>query len=126
MPYKSIDDLPPAVKKNLPEGAQEIYKNAYNKADKEHPDWSAADKAKYAWGAVKKAYTNEDGKWVKKMEGFTNDEFTFTMPEDDAGWARLFFHIPPEAWDEMDASVQADYISQIPVRYSISGTDGVI
>lgn len=146
MPYKSVDDLPPAVKDNLPKGAQEIYKNAYNFASKENPDWSAEDRAKYAWGAVKKAYENKDGKWVKKMgetvmnaslttelpgitdgtldvsnlenDTLTSDEFTMSMPEDDAGWARLFFHIPPEVWEELAEKRRSEYISQIPAKFA--------
>lgn len=39
MPYKQITQLPDSVKNNLPKGAQEIYKEAFNAA---RPDFIAA------------------------------------------------------------------------------------
>ena len=33
MPYKQITQLPDNVKNNLPKGAQEIYKEAFNSAE---------------------------------------------------------------------------------------------
>lgn len=131
MPYKNIDDLPAAVKNNLPSGAQEIYKNAYNKADGDHSDWSASKKAQYAWGAVKRVYKKDGDKWVKKKlaEGLpydvTNDEFTLEMPADPSGWARVYFQIPPEAWEKLSDEKRSEYISQIPVGLAAT-TDRLI
>ena len=123
VPYDSVDDLPDAVKDNLPAGAQKIWKNAYNQADGNKEDFpSAADRAQYAWGAVKKAYEKDaEGKWMKKktsLEGYTNDEFTMAMPTDPSGWARLYFGITPKAWGVLDAAKQQEFIGQIPVSLS--------
>ena len=38
MPYKSIIELPDAVKNNLPRHAQDIYKEAYNNAWDQYKD----------------------------------------------------------------------------------------
>ncbi len=120
MPYDSVDDLPDAVKDNLPAGAQTIWKNAYNQADENKEDFpDAAARAQYAWGAVKKAYEkNTEGKWVKKktsLEGYTNDEFTMSMPADPSGWARLYFGITPEDWELLNETKRQGFIGQIPV-----------
>lgn len=64
MPYKSIKDLPENVRKNLPKHAQEIYREAFNNADKQYKNEVTAHKV--AWGAVKKEYVKKDDKWVKK------------------------------------------------------------
>ena len=120
VPYDSVDDLPDSVKDNLPKGAQTIWKNAYNQADENKEDFSdAAARAQYAWGVVKKVYEkDEEGKWVKKkksLEGYTNDEFTMSMPTDPSGWARLYFGITPEDWKILDGVKQQGFIGQIPV-----------
>ena len=74
-PYKTKKELPDSVRDNLPPGAQEIYKEAFNNAWERFVDPS---KLKYggdretashrvAWFAVKKKYyKNEEGKWVLK------------------------------------------------------------
>jgi cation transport regulator len=74
MPYDSIKELPTQVKTNLPEKAQEIFKEAYNNAwqqyqDEEKRKGNASLEAvanKVAWSAVKKKYEKKNGKWVKK------------------------------------------------------------
>lgn len=74
-PYKTKSELPDSVKDNLPLGAQDIYKEAFNNAFETFKD---PKKLKYggdreqsahrvAWNAVKKAYKkNKTGKWVEK------------------------------------------------------------
>ena len=64
MPYKSTTDLPDSVKNNLPKHAQEIFKEAFNSAEKQYNDEERAFKV--AWAAVKKKYTKKNDKWVKK------------------------------------------------------------
>ena len=64
MPYKNIKELPESVRNNLPKKAQEIYKEAFNSADKQYKDEATAHKV--AWSAVKKEYKKKEGKWVKK------------------------------------------------------------
>jgi cation transport regulator len=75
MPYDSVKELPESVRDNLPNHAQEIYKEAYNSAWDQYDkpgerrgDASREETAhKVAWSAVKKEYEKgDDGKWRKK------------------------------------------------------------
>ncbi len=77
MPYDRITELPDSVKDNLPKGAQEIYKEAFNSAHEEYKDSkkrrgkeSREEVAhKVAWAAVKKKYEKSDnGKWHLKSK----------------------------------------------------------
>lgn len=75
MPYAKKSDLPDSVKDNLPDHAQEIYREAYNNA------WNRYDKPderrggssreetahRVAWSAVKKEYEKTNGKWRRKV-----------------------------------------------------------
>jgi cation transport regulator len=65
MPYDHRADLPDSVKDNLPDHAQDIYKEAFNSAwDEYGHDEERAHRV--AWGAVKESYhKNDDGKWVR-------------------------------------------------------------
>jgi cation transport regulator len=67
MPYKSNNELPPAVKNGLPAAAQTIFRNAFNSAEN-NPDYSGESQyMQIAWGAVKNAgYKKEGNSWVKK------------------------------------------------------------
>ncbi len=38
MPYHKLNELPDSVKDNLPKGAQEIHKEAFNSAHEEYKD----------------------------------------------------------------------------------------
>lgn len=70
MPYSSIAELPDSVCENLPEHAQEIYKEAFNSAYDEYAGRGAEGREvtahKVAWSAVKKKYRKEEasGKWI--------------------------------------------------------------
>jgi cation transport regulator len=75
MPYKTLDDLPDSVKNNLPQHAQEIYKEAFNHSwvqyanpKKRRSQESREEVAhKVAWSAVKNTYQKNDaGQWVRK------------------------------------------------------------
>lgn len=78
MPYKDIDELPDAVKDNLPNHAQEIYMAAFNNAwdeyrdpEKRRDDASREETAhRVAWAAVKTKYEKDEetGNWKKKSE----------------------------------------------------------
>lgn len=77
MPYKSNSELREMVRENLPEHAQDIYREAFNSAWEEYKDPSERRgnesreevSHKVAWGAVEKVYEkNAEGKWVKKKE----------------------------------------------------------
>ena len=69
MPYKSIADLPDSVRGNVPEHAQEIYKEAFNSAYDEYKERGTEGREetahKVAWSAVKKKYRKDEksGKW---------------------------------------------------------------
>ncbi len=70
MPYSKRTELPDSVKDNLPDHAQDIYKEAFNSAWDEY-DHDEERAHRVAWGAVKKSYhKNDDGRWVK---GATDD-----------------------------------------------------
>jgi cation transport regulator len=75
MPYKSTRDLPGAVRDNLPEHAQDIFKEAFNSAWDEYadPDKRRGHESqeevsfKVAWAAVKNEYEKgDDDKWHRK------------------------------------------------------------
>lgn len=73
MPYKSNKDLPDRVRNNLPKHAQDIYREAYNKATEEYEEpkkrrgnESQEETAhKVAWAAVKQKYEKQGDKWVE-------------------------------------------------------------
>ena len=67
MPYASNADLPPSVRRVLPEHAQDIYRAAFNNA------WASrggrGDEAavhRIAWGAVKRGYRKAGDAWVPR------------------------------------------------------------
>lgn len=74
MPYKTIQELPKQVQENLPKGAQDIYKEAFNSAweeyadpkDRKGDDSREEVSHKVAWSAVKNVYEKKNDKWVKK------------------------------------------------------------
>ena len=73
MPFRSNDDLPPALRRHLPEHAQDIFRAAFNSAwesygarDPLHREEIAH---RVAWAAVKRRYRKADGDWVPREEG---------------------------------------------------------
>jgi len=74
MPYDRNADLPESVRDPLPDGAQTIYRKAFNDAWDEYSDpeerrGSATREEtahRVAWAAVKKSYEKKDGRWVRK------------------------------------------------------------
>ena len=66
MPYRSNDDLPPAVRQRLPYHAQDIYREAFNhafssyKADRRREEIAR----RTAWAAVKRSYVKVGGDWM--------------------------------------------------------------
>lgn len=74
MPYARNPDLPDSVKNNLPDHAQEIYREAFNSAWQEYDDpeerregASREETAhRVAWAAVKKTYEKSGGHWRQK------------------------------------------------------------
>jgi len=66
MPYRVNADLPPHVRKRLPEHAQDIYREAYNHAYAAHAGEFDREKRAHmiAWAAVKRSYVMADDEWV--------------------------------------------------------------
>lgn len=64
MPYASIGALPDSMRENLPTHAQEIYKEAFNRAYDEYGG-REENAHRVAWSAVKKQYRKDEasGKW---------------------------------------------------------------
>ena len=73
MPYNHIEELPAAMKKNLPKDAMEVYLAAYNQA------WSRSAQAhdqrsgatvddiahREAWSAVRDKYRKRGQEWLR-------------------------------------------------------------
>ena len=62
MPYRTNEDLPPPVRRALPDHAQDIYRAAFNSAWEQYGGDERAHRI--AWAAVKRKYRKADGKWV--------------------------------------------------------------
>ncbi len=78
MPYSSVKDLPPQIKK-LPYKAQVMFMKAFNSAYGSHKDDVFAFKV--AWSVVKKRFKKVNGKWVAK--GFMPKLYTFDIEMKD-------------------------------------------
>lgn len=68
MPYASNDDLPPSVRNHLPPHAQDIYREAFNRAFAAHagdPDHEEIAH-RIAWAAVKRSYVKDGDVWVRR------------------------------------------------------------
>ena len=74
MQYKYNKDLPEFVQNHLPECAQDIFREAYNKAvdeykgPKQHRINESQEETahKAAWATVKEIYVQQNEKWVRK------------------------------------------------------------
>lgn len=62
MPYRANQDLPPRVRRVLPEHAQDIYRAAFNSAWERYGGDERAHRI--AWAAVKRKYRKGDSIWV--------------------------------------------------------------
>jgi cation transport regulator len=71
MPYPTNDDLPPGVRRHLPEHAQDIYRQAFNHAWLEYGADPRREEIAHriAWAAVKKSYRKLGDQWVPKEIG---------------------------------------------------------
>jgi cation transport regulator len=67
MPYASLSDLPPAVRR-MPVHAQEIFRAAFNAAWEahalDHPARREEAAFRIAWAAVKRRYRKLGDEWV--------------------------------------------------------------
>ena len=71
MPYATNADLPPSVRRHLPEHAQDIYREAFNHAFAAHSGDPRQDEASHriAWAAVKRSYVKAGSEWVPRASG---------------------------------------------------------
>jgi cation transport regulator len=68
MPYKTNEDLPSSVTRDLPPHAQDIYRAAFNNAWAEHASDPRQEEAAHriAWAAVKRVYVKIGDSWVAR------------------------------------------------------------
>jgi cation transport regulator len=65
VPYATNAALPHSVREHLPAHAQDIFREAFNRAfDPWEPDEARA--FRIAWAAVKRSYEKVDGAWVPR------------------------------------------------------------
>ena len=72
MPYLTNADLPPSLRRRLPEHAQDIYRSAFNNAWDRYGDSNPERREeiahRVAWSAVKKRYCKADGVWIPRTD----------------------------------------------------------
>ena len=72
MPYLTNADLPPSLRRRLPEHAQDIYRSAFNNAWDRYGDSNPERREeiahRVAWSAVKKRYRKADGVWLPRTD----------------------------------------------------------
>lgn len=68
MPYSTNDDLPVSVRAHLPSHAQDIFRQAFNRAYEQY-EGDEAKVFRIAWAAVKRRYMKVDGQWVPAIPG---------------------------------------------------------
>ncbi|HNB26174.1 MAG TPA: ChaB family protein [Alphaproteobacteria bacterium] len=69
MPYRRNEDLPPRVRRALPEHAQDIYRATFNSAWERYDGRRFGGEAiahRVAWAAVKRRYRKLGGIWLPK------------------------------------------------------------
>jgi cation transport regulator len=69
MPYVTNSDLPSAVRRRLPDHAQDIYREAFNHAHEAHRGEPQREERahKIAWGAVKRIYEKVGDRWIPRQ-----------------------------------------------------------
>ncbi len=69
MPYRNNLDLPPSVRTHLPGHAQDIYREAFNRAYRAHAGDAERERRSHmiAWAAVKSGYTKDGDRWVQRQ-----------------------------------------------------------
>ena len=85
MPYDSVNELPPAVKK-LPKHGQDIYLKAFNAAWIQYKDRNNQEPLAHAtaWAAVERKYKkNNEGVWVQKEAVHAHGEHICVCPKCD-------------------------------------------
>lgn len=70
MPYRTNRDLPTGVQSHLPDHAQDIYREAFNRAYRAHAGEADRERRTHmiAWAAVKRSYVKEGETWVPRQK----------------------------------------------------------
>lgn len=68
MPYASNQDLPSAIRRQLPGHAQDIFRAAFNGAFKSHAGEERQEEIAFriAWAAVKRVYAKGPSGWTER------------------------------------------------------------
>ncbi|WP_440408365.1 ChaB family protein [Neorhizobium petrolearium] len=68
MPYATNSDLPPSVRHALPQHAQDIYRETFNRAFKAHAGDPRQEEVAHrvAWAAVKRSYVKIGDRWIAR------------------------------------------------------------
>jgi len=68
VPYSRNSDLPPSVRRHLPDHAQDIYREAFNHAFAAHGGETRQEEAarRIAWAAVKRRYVKTGSEWTER------------------------------------------------------------
>jgi cation transport regulator len=74
MPYATNSDLPAPVRHHLPQGAQTIYREAFNGAWQQYATSERREEIAHrvAWSAVKKRYRKAGEMWVPLVPAESN------------------------------------------------------
>lgn len=63
-PYKNVQDLPDAVRNNMPISLQRVFLRVFNQAYNKYKNDTRA--FRIAWGVLKKIAIKKNGKWIRK------------------------------------------------------------
>jgi cation transport regulator len=68
MPYHVNAELPPSVRNHLPESAQDVYRESFNRAWAAHAGELDREQRAHiiAWASVKRNYVKSEGGWVPR------------------------------------------------------------
>jgi cation transport regulator len=68
MPYRTNADIAPSIRRHLPDGAQDIYRAAFNHAWETYGASPRREEIAHrvAWAAVKKRYVKAGDVWVER------------------------------------------------------------
>jgi cation transport regulator len=71
MPYRANSELPPTLRKHLPDHAQDIYRETFNHAWADHAGEERQEEAAHriAWSAVKRSYIKVGDEWQARTGG---------------------------------------------------------
>ena len=80
MEYQNVNDLPPTIRDVLPEGAQKLYLDAYNRAWQEYDEDAAIGQSRgtlahqQGWVAVRHEYVQDQGTGLWHRRGEIEDK----------------------------------------------------